>query len=583
MAANQSPPTVDGSGDLNEIEAADVGIWSGLPSAYTYQWELCDNAGANCADIPGATSHSYVPGVVDYGQTLRVRVVATNGVGSSAPVESAPSGVIGLATAPPELASPPVVSASPLVGQPLSTTNGTWTNSAISYAYQWQRCDDTGSNCADIPGATSSQYTPVEDDIASTLRSGVLASNSVGPASSGYALSVPTGVVTVVGAPALLGSANDEATAEEMDVNHDGYMADAGLSGQLTQAWSINLGADVSYPLIAQGMVFATGLNGLTGSTADTLTAINQATGNIVWSAQVGNEAQPTAIGLAYDRGRVFVTDETTGLSVFDAATGREDWNLRLPYEGFQSPPTAANGIVYINTGDDLIAAREDGHGHGVGTAGSIPADTTITSVPVPDGTTAPVANGASITVTAPGSIPYYATLRVTANVVAGATSIPVSVVLPDPLTHGWKHFRSQQHALGGARLGRRLYPARRHRPRGLRLDRVSGRLRLRSARGHAALALRSRLHWRQWPYPSCCGWARLRERWNRQSHPLRVDRKPAGIPQRGYQPRSRKRRPLRVRQFHAQCDRRGRVRGPRLVRPGRQQQLLYVPARGRG
>ncbi len=424
VPANQSPPTVDGSGDLNEVEAADVGIWSGLPSSYTYQWELCDSAGANCADIPGATSLSYVPGTADYGQTLRVRVLATNGLGSSAPVESPASGVIGLATAPPESASAPVVSASPLVGQPLSTTNGTWTNSAISYAYQWQRCDETGANCADIPGATSSQYTPIGDDVGSTLRSGVLASSSVGPASTGYALSVPTGLVSAIGAPAIRGSANDEATAEHLDPAHDGHMADAGLSGQLTQAWSVNLGADVSYPLIAQGMVFATSLNNLTGSTVNTLTAIDQATGNIVWSAPVGTWAQPTGVGLAYDRGRVFVTDDSTGLTAFDAATGNKDWNLR---QGSGSPPTAANGIVYVNTGNDLLAVREDGQAHGVGIAGSIPANTTITSVPVPDGTTAPVADGASITVTAPGAVPYSATLRVTANVAAGATSIPVA------------------------------------------------------------------------------------------------------------------------------------------------------------
>ena len=437
--ANQSPPTVDGSGDLNEIEAADVGIWSGLPSAYAYQWELCDSAGASCADIAGATSQSYVPGVEDYGQTLRVRVIGTNGLGSSAPVESAPSGVIGLATAPPESASAPVVSASPLVGQPLSTTNGTWTNSAISWAYQWQRCDDTGSNCTDIPGATSSQYTPVTDDVGSTLRSGVLASNSVGPASSGYALSVPTGLVSVIGAPAIPGSANDEATAEHLDSAHDGHMADAGLSGPLTQAWSVNLGADVSYPLIAQGMVFATGVNDLTGTTANTLSAINQATGSIVWSARVGNEAQPTELGLAYDRGRVFVTDEVTGLTAFDAATGAQNWNLRLPYESFSSPPTAANGIVYVNTAGTLVAVREDGRGHGViGIAGSMPADTTITSVPVPDGTTASIAKGDSVRVTATGSVPYYAIFRATANVAAGATSIPVaSYYLGTSLTGG--------------------------------------------------------------------------------------------------------------------------------------------------
>lgn len=58
------------------------GIWSGGgPLAYTYQWQRCDAAGANCTDIPGATSAEYVAASDDVGARLRSRVTARNSAG----------------------------------------------------------------------------------------------------------------------------------------------------------------------------------------------------------------------------------------------------------------------------------------------------------------------------------------------------------------------------------------------------------------------------------------------------------------------------------------------------------------------
>jgi hypothetical protein len=39
----------------------------------------------------------------------------------------------------------------------------------ISYAYQWQRCDSNGANCANIASATSATYTLTSGDVGSTL------------------------------------------------------------------------------------------------------------------------------------------------------------------------------------------------------------------------------------------------------------------------------------------------------------------------------------------------------------------------------------------------------------------------------
>ncbi len=79
----------------DDIEyGATQGIWSGTPTiTFRFQWRRCDNAGANCKDIGGATTSSYEPGSLDIGSRLRVAVTATNSFGT-ATVVSEPTEVL---------------------------------------------------------------------------------------------------------------------------------------------------------------------------------------------------------------------------------------------------------------------------------------------------------------------------------------------------------------------------------------------------------------------------------------------------------------------------------------------------------
>jgi len=95
--------------------------------------------------------------------------------------------------------SPPTVSGIAQQGQTLSASNGSWSDSPTSYAYQWRRCDGSGT-CVPIPGATSSSYQLTWADVGSTVRIAVTASNSSG---SGPALSGPTAVVTAAPASVI--------------------------------------------------------------------------------------------------------------------------------------------------------------------------------------------------------------------------------------------------------------------------------------------------------------------------------------------------------------------------------------------
>jgi len=103
------------------------------------------------------------------------------------------------APSPPVNTAPPAISGTPQDGQTLTASTGTWTGTQpITYAYQWLRCDSTGTNCAAIAAATGASYAVTSADVGSTLRVTVTATNSVGSAT---ATSSPTTVVQSADSP----------------------------------------------------------------------------------------------------------------------------------------------------------------------------------------------------------------------------------------------------------------------------------------------------------------------------------------------------------------------------------------------
>jgi hypothetical protein len=89
-----APPTVGGTASQGETLTATTGTWEGSTTSFAYQWQRCDAAGANCADIAGATAVTYVVTPADAGATLRVNVTATGRFGSA----TAPSAVTAVVT-----------------------------------------------------------------------------------------------------------------------------------------------------------------------------------------------------------------------------------------------------------------------------------------------------------------------------------------------------------------------------------------------------------------------------------------------------------------------------------------------------
>ncbi|WP_324967094.1 hypothetical protein [Mycobacterium sp.] len=192
--SNVVAPSVGGSAEDGQTLSASPGSWSGTPPlSYSYQWQSCDPTGNNCANVTGATGPTYQLSPGDVGTTLVVVVTVTNGEGSSS-AASAPSGVV--APAPPANTLAPSVSGTAQDGQTLTANVGSWSGTpALSYSYQWQSCDQSGNNCANVAGATQPTYQLGLGDVGTTLQVVVTASNSVG---SSDAVSVVTPVVIAI-------------------------------------------------------------------------------------------------------------------------------------------------------------------------------------------------------------------------------------------------------------------------------------------------------------------------------------------------------------------------------------------------
>ena len=185
--SNTAPPTIAGEAQQGQALSASAGSWSGTqPIGYAYQWQRCDTSGANCANV-GPASSSYTLTSADVGSTIVVAVTASNSAGS-ATSSSAPTAVV--AASPPVNTAPPTISGSAQQGQTLTAGRGNWSG-ASGYAYQWQRCDTSGANCANV-GSADSTYTLTSADVGSTIVVAVTASNSAG---SSTAVSAATAVV----------------------------------------------------------------------------------------------------------------------------------------------------------------------------------------------------------------------------------------------------------------------------------------------------------------------------------------------------------------------------------------------------
>jgi outer membrane protein assembly factor BamB len=177
--------------------------------------------------------------------------------------------------------------------------------------------------------------------------------------------------VTVLNPPAQGGTANAlpftiaslDAVAFQLNPGHTGGIDFPAVSLPAAPAWSVTLGGQPSYALIAEGKVFVTFVRN--GGTE--LVALDQASGAIAWGpvqVSYSNMGWWDGGNAAYDGGRIFVLAATSSgsiLKAFDGGTGNQLWSV-LPPNNDSRPdaaPTAANGSVFISCSQMLSSYQQ--------------------------------------------------------------------------------------------------------------------------------------------------------------------------------------------------------------------------------
>jgi parallel beta-helix repeat protein len=159
----------------NSSQTAQKSSAKSLVADQTYYLEILHKA-----DDSSSEDHCSVAWSTDPNDSNPTVIGSANLVSMSLPVASGTPDIIGM----------------PALEQALSTSSVTWTSAdSLTITYQWQRADDdSGTNAADIVGATGSGYTTTASDAGKYLR--VIISASTGQGHTGTSRSSWTYIAT---------------------------------------------------------------------------------------------------------------------------------------------------------------------------------------------------------------------------------------------------------------------------------------------------------------------------------------------------------------------------------------------------
>jgi hypothetical protein len=378
IPVNTVVPTITGTAQVGQTLTATNGTWTNSPTSFTYQW---NRAGT---PVGGAAASTYVPVAADVGNTLTVSVVAANSGGSSSAATSAATSAVAAAGSVPVDTVLPAISGTPQVGQTLTATNGTWTNSPTSFTYQWNRAGTP------IGGAAASAYVPVAADVGNTLTISVTAANGSGssmPATSAATSAVIDIIPANSSVPTISGTAqvgqtltatNGTWTHNPTSFTYQWKRAGTPIAGATASTY-VPVAADVGNTLT----VFVVATNS-GGSSSPATSAATSSVIDII----PANSSVPTISGTA-QVGQTLTA--TNGTWTHNPTSFTYQWKRAgTPVGGATAStyvPVAADvgntltvSVVATNSGGSSSAATSAATG-AVAAAGSVPVDTVLPTI----------------------------------------------------------------------------------------------------------------------------------------------------------------------------------------------------------
>ena len=149
---------------------------------------------------------------------------------------------------------------------------------------------------------------------------------------------------------ATAGAASPTTIGYRGNPSHDSRITGA-PAPPLGQLWATDLGAPMSYPVVAEGLVFVSVRNNPGYGTQ--LVALDATTGARRW--QVDNPGTYWVGGMAYDAGRLYVLSGNADLRALAPQTGAVLWSVKVGQTAPMSPPVAFDGKVYTDHSGSLI------------------------------------------------------------------------------------------------------------------------------------------------------------------------------------------------------------------------------------
>ena len=159
-------PLITGNAIVGSTLTVSNGTWDGMDITYDYLWYRGEEP------IWTATSNTYTLTTADQDNTIKCQVQGQNAVGAQIVFTISTAVVV---SSPPVATVDPEITGSAIVGETLTISSGTWSDSpTISYQWQWAHVS------ANIYGANTNTYPIVNEDLGRSLTCIVIATSNSG-------------------------------------------------------------------------------------------------------------------------------------------------------------------------------------------------------------------------------------------------------------------------------------------------------------------------------------------------------------------------------------------------------------------